>query len=62
MKRHIYIMALLLIFTGLAACSDEPREFTMHKAGEYKGIRDPLLAKGEHQELNKRFMQVQADR
>jgi hypothetical protein len=64
MKRHmcVSIIASLVICIGLAACSDEPGEFTMHKAGEYKGTRDPLLAIGEHQELNKRFMQVQTDR
>jgi hypothetical protein len=55
-------MVLLLIFIGIAACSDDPRDFSIHEPGEYKGIEDPLLAKGEQQELKDRFMKVQTDR
>jgi hypothetical protein len=62
MKNKIWIFVCILLFTGLAACSHENREFTMHKAGEYKGAQDPLVAKDVHQELNNRFMQVQTDR
>jgi len=62
MKRYICILAALLIFVSLAACSDEPRELTLHEPGEYKGTQDPLLAKGQHPELDNRFMKVQTDR
>jgi hypothetical protein len=34
----------------------------MHKAGEYKGTIDPLLAKQHDQELINRFKMVQTDR
>lgn len=62
MKRYIYILAALFIFVGLAACSDEPREFTYYQSGEYKGTTDPLLTKNLHEELNNRFRMVQTDR
>ncbi len=62
MKKYICILAALFIFVGLAACSDEPRELTIHEPGEYEGTHDPLLAKGQHPELNNRFMIGQTDR
>ena len=62
MKRNISAAVLLLIFIGFTACSDDPREFSIHEPGEYKGKEDPLLAEGEHQELKDRFMKVQAAR
>ena len=62
MKKILYIMALLLTFTGLSACSEEPRDFTYYQPGEYKGTVDPLLNKDLHEELNNRFMLVQTDR
>lgn len=62
MKKHIYIMMSLLVFSILAGCSDEPRDFTYYQAGEYKGAKDPLVAKNLHEELNKRLMEVQTDR
>jgi hypothetical protein len=62
MRRIVYILALLLVFTGLTACSDESREFTMHEPGVYKGTVDPLLAKQQHQELINRFKMIQTDR
>ncbi|MGW8195058.1 MAG: hypothetical protein ACWGOX_12415 [Desulforhopalus sp.] len=62
MKKHLVIVILLLVFCGLTACSDESREFTYYKSGEYKGNVDPLLAKDLHEELNHRFMEVQTDR
>ena len=59
-------MILLLLVAAvswqLAGCSDEPRELTIHEPGEYKGTIDPLVAKGQHPELNHRFMKVQSDR
>ncbi len=62
MKKYISAVVLLLIFIGITACSDDPREFSIHEPGEYKGIEDPLLAEGVHQELKDRFMKVQTDR
>jgi hypothetical protein len=63
MKKYICVLVTsLLIFIGLTACSNEPRELTVHEPGEYKGTPDPLVAKGQHLELDKRFMQVQTDR
>ncbi len=62
MKKPQYIIALLLAFIGLTACSEEPRDFTYYQAGEYKGTVDPLLNKDLHKELNDRFMLVQTDR
>ncbi len=55
------ILALLMpitIFIGLSACSNEPRELTIHKPGDYKGTTDPLVAKGQHPELNHCFLKV----
>ena len=34
----------------------------MHKAGVYKGAKDPLLAKKQHQELINRLKMIQTDR
>lgn len=62
MKKQICRLASLLFLLGIAACSDESREYTQHKPGVYKGTEDPLLAKDNHQELNDRFMMVQTDR
>jgi len=63
MQRHISILVLLLFSLGLtAACSDEPRNITVHEPGQYKGKLDPLLATGEHPGLKDRLMLVQADR
>ena len=62
MRKPLYIIALLLAFIGLAACSEEPRDFTYYQPGEYKGTVDPLLNKNIHEELNNRFMLVQTDR
>lgn len=62
MRKIMWIFTCILLFTGLAACSHENREFTFYKEGVYKGKQDPLLAKQMHQELNNRFKQVQTDR
>ena len=61
MKKYISAAVLLLIFIGISACSDD-EEFSIHEPGEYKGTQDPLLAEGEHAELNDRLMKVQTDR
>jgi len=62
MKKYLFLVPLVLLYSGLSGCSDEPREFTYYEAGEYKGSEDPLLAKKLNQELNRRFTQVQTDR
>jgi len=62
MKKQIHIATLLLVFSGMAGCYDEPRDFTYYQAGEYKGTVDPLLTKDLHEELKIRFMEVQTDR
>lgn len=62
MKKYICMAISLLIFTGLTACSEEPRDFTYYQAGQYKGGKDPLLNKELHAELNDRFRKVQTDR
>lgn len=62
MKKSISLVILGLLFIGLGACSEEPRDFIYYEAGEYKGSKDPLLAKDLNQELNRRFKQVQTDR
>jgi len=62
MKKQICLLVSILFVIGLAACSDEQRNFTMHEAGQYKGGTDPLLAKNMDQVLSDRFMQVQTDR
>lgn len=62
MKAIPYILAAILVCIALAACTDESRDFTMHEPGVYKGVKDPLLAKKNDQELINRFKQVQTDR
>lgn len=62
MKKKIGVLISLLVLIAVAACTSENREFTMHKAGIYKGAKDPLLAKQEHQELINRLKLIQTDR
>ncbi len=62
MKGKIWILLSIPVFIGLAACSREPRHFTFHEPGVYKGAKDPLLAKQEHQELINRLKMIQTDR
>jgi len=62
MKGKKWILFSLLLFIWLAACSNESRDFTMHEPGVYKGAKDPLLAKEQHQELINRLKMVQTDR
>jgi len=62
MKAITHILAATLICIAFAACTDESRDFTMHEPGVYKGVKDPLLAKKNDQELINRFKQVQTDR
>jgi len=59
--------ALLVVLSagmGLSACWDSA-DLVVHKAGEYKGKVDPLLAQqatAREESLKKRFQLVQADR
>ena len=61
MKLISYILMACAILTGLAGCSYESREVTLHKPGVYKGDKDPLLAR-QQQDLIDRFKLVQTDR
>jgi hypothetical protein len=63
MKHISYILIACAVLTGLAGCSYESREVTLHKPGVYKGDTDPLLARQQQQqELIDRFKLVQTDR
>jgi len=62
MKRIGYLLAAFFFLVALSACSSEPRGTTIHKPGEYKGAKDPLLALKNQQELIDRFKLVQTDR
>ncbi len=62
MKRICFISVLFIVLVGLAGCSYESRETTMHEPGVYKGAKDPLLARQQQQELIDRFKLVQTDR
>ena len=58
------IAAAMLVSVGLAGCWDST-DVTVHKAGEYKGQKDPLLAQQastRSDALMKRFQLVQVDR
>ncbi len=62
MKPGGYLLIIIMILIGLAGCSYEPRETTIHEPGVYKGAKDPLLATQHRQELIDRFRLVQTDR
>jgi len=62
MKLKYLIMAVLMVFAGIAGCSPEPRSVTLHEPGVYKGDRDPVLDLKQQQELINRFKLVQSDR
>ncbi len=62
MKRTVYLLTAFFFFVALSACSSEPRSTTVHKPGEYKGAKDPLLKLKNQQELIDRFKLVQTDR
>jgi len=57
-------MVAFIALVGLAACSTEPRQVTMHEPGVYKGDKDELLAKSQQQQqaLIDRARLVQTDR
>jgi hypothetical protein len=51
------------LLTGLTSCSLEPRTVTIHEPGVYKGMKDPLLARQQQEQvLVDRFKLVQTDR
>jgi len=62
MKRASYILMAFLVLGGVIGCSYESRETTYHEPGVYKGEKDQLLARQQHQELIDRFKLVQTDR
>jgi hypothetical protein len=62
MKRRWCVLMAFVVLVGLAGCSSESRNVTMHKPGVYKGTQDPLLARQGQQDLIDRFKLVQADR
>jgi hypothetical protein len=62
MKRILFMLTVFAVLAGLAGCSSESRNVTMHKPGVYKGVKDPLLASKNQQELIDRFKLVQTDR
>jgi hypothetical protein len=62
MKRRWYALMAFVVLVGLAGCSSESRNVTIHQPGVYKGAQDPVLAMQKQQELVDRFKLVQADR
>jgi len=62
MKRILFILTAFAVLAGLVGCSSESRNVTMHKPGVYKGVKDPLLALKNQQELIDRLKLVQTDR
>jgi len=62
MKLKSMMLLLLIVLSGLAGCSPEPRSVTMHEPGVYKGTLDPVLMQNQQQELINRFKLVQTDR
>ena len=62
MKTTVWLLIAFFLFIGLAACSDESRDFTWYEPGTYKGGKDPLLTKNMHQELDNRLKMGQTDR
>ena len=63
-RNAISTVAAMVLAAGLAGCWDST-EVTVHNPGEYKGEKDPLLAKSASARtdtLMKRFQVVQADR
>jgi hypothetical protein len=62
MKRICFILTACIILTWLSGCSSESRNPVMHEPGVYKGAKDQLVARQEHQNLIDRFKLVQTDR
>lgn len=65
MLRVFSIMTMLVSSVMLTACYDDV-SLTMHSAGEYKGVVDPLVnaskSSAHKERLRERFDMVQTDR
>ena len=64
MKIFHYLLAALLLATGLAGCS-EATDVTFYEAGVYQGTPDPLLqtnSVARAETLLQRFKLIQTDR
>ena len=64
MKRTMAVAAVMSVAFAVSGCW-ESSDVTIHEAGKYKGLRDPLLAQdvSERAEtLEKRFALSQMDR
>ena len=65
MTKRAMAAAAALVALALGGCWEESGEITLHEAGEYKGVPDPLLAQDSAQRadsLEKRFALIQTDR
>lgn len=63
-KRTIAAAVLMAAAFALSGCWDSG-DVTIHEAGEYKGVKDPLLSQDVAERaktLEKRFALVQMDR
>jgi hypothetical protein len=64
MKRTIAVAAVLTATFAVSGCW-ESGDITIHEAGKYKGVRDPLLKQDVAERadtLEKRFALIQMDR
>ena len=64
MTKRMMAAAVMAVAFLVSGCWDSG-EVTIHQAGEYKGVRDPLLAQdaAEREEiLKERFALIQMDR
>ena len=62
MKRIFIMLTAFAVMISLVGCSSESRNVTVHKPGVYKGVKDPVLALKNQQELIDRLKLVQSDR
>ena len=64
MTKRMMAATVMAVALSVSGCWDSG-EVTIHQAGEYKGVRDPLLAQdaAEREEtLKERFALIQMDR
>ena len=64
MTKRMMAATVMAVVFSVSGCWDSG-EVTIHQAGEYKGVRDPLLAQdaAEREEtLRERFALIQTDR
>ncbi len=62
MRRISYLLTAFFVLAALWGCCLESRKVTMHEPGKYKGVKDPLLALKNQQQLIDRLKLVQTDR